>query len=215
MPNNNLSNNSIIEDIQLSPFYLFWLNIIIPFCGIIFFHWTPGSVLFCFVIELINYWFCNAILLQFYVTNETIIAKNKNVLKFSGYFIVSLIGFYYIILMFANTKSDAMKTQITYGQIIGMTILYWIQFGYYLWNSKPKGKVTTASINKDVFNRMSGIYLVLFLIMGYVFSFWSNTDVTNYALAFVLVFAKSLVDLVFVAMRMSDEILKKRKMNKK
>lgn len=215
MPNKNLPNSSIIENKQLSPFHQFWLNIIIPFCGIIFFHWTPGSVLFCFAIELINYWFCNAILLQFYVTNETTVARNKNVLKFSGYFIASLVGFYFFILMFADTKSDAMKTGVTYGQIIGMTALYWIQFGFYLWNTKPKGKITTASINKEVSYRLTGIYMVLICVMGYIFSFWSNTDVANYALAFVLIFAKSLVDLVFVAMRMSGEIVGKRRIDRK
>lgn len=215
MPSNNSPFSSIIKFTRFSPFYQFWLNIIIPFCGIIFFHWSPGSVLFCFVIELVNYWLCNTVLLQFYVTDEAISARNKNVLKFSGYFIASIISFYYFVAMFSDPKSEAMQTNVTYGQIIWMTALYWTQFGYYLWKENPKGKVTTASINKEVFNRMTGIYLVLFCIMCYVFSFWSNTDVANYALAFVLIFAKSLVDLVFVAMRMSDEIIKKRELDGK
>lgn len=55
---------------------------------------------------------------------------------------------------------------------------------------------------------MTGIYLTLFCVMCFVFSFWSATDVANYALAFVLIFAKSLTDLVIAAVRMSDDIIK-------
>jgi hypothetical protein len=69
--------------VRLSPLHQFWLNLLIPVLGIILFHWTPGAVLLCFVIELVNYWLCNTILLLFFVSNETFKKRIVNALKFS------------------------------------------------------------------------------------------------------------------------------------
>ena len=191
--------------VRLSPLHQFWLNILIPAVGIIFFHWTPGAVLFCFIIELINYCLCNAILLLFYVTDQPANKRITNTLKFSFWFIVSLIGFYYFIAFMTNAKDSSMETNVTYGQIIAMTVLYWLQFIWYLGIEQPKGKITTAIINKEVSNRMTGIYLTMFCLIGYIFSFWSQTRVMNFAMAFVMIFAKNLTDLVLIAVEMGRE----------
>jgi hypothetical protein len=83
--------------VRLSPLHQFWLNLLIPVVGIILFHWTPGAVLFCFVVELINYWLCNTVLLLFFVSNESFKIRIANALKFSFWNIVCLIGFYFAI----------------------------------------------------------------------------------------------------------------------
>lgn len=197
--------NPISQKEKSAILYHFWLNILIPCCGIIFFHWTPGSVLFYFFIELINYWLCNTVLLLFYVSEEDKKVRMMNVLKFSFYFIISLVGFYFFIVFLVDAKDSSMDTNVTYGQIITVTILYWLQFAFYLYKEKPKGKVTMAAINKEVSNRMTGIYFTIFCVVLYVFSFWSNTKVMNFAIAFVMIFAKSLTDLVIIVMKMSGE----------
>lgn len=195
--------NSIIKSVRLSPLRQFWLNIFVPICGIVFFHWTPGSVLFCFFIELINYWLCNTVLLLFYVKNEPTDKRIINALKFSFYFILSLVGYYYFIAYLSNTKDTSMNTNITYGQIIAMTILYWLQFAYYLRVEQPAGKISSAIINKEVSYRMTGIYLTIFCIICYIFVFWTNTNVMNYAMVFSMIFAKNLTDLVLIAVKMN------------
>lgn len=197
--------NPISQKEKSAILYHFWLNILIPFCGIIFFHWTPGSVLFYFFIESINYWLCNTVLLLFYVSEEDKKVRIMNALKFSIYFILSLVGFYFFIVFLVDAKDSSMETNVTYGQIITVTVLYWLQFAFYLYTEKPKGKVTIDAINNEVSWRMTGIYFTIFCIVLYVFSFWSNTSVMNFAIAFVMIFAKSLTDLVIITVKMGSE----------
>ena len=118
--------------VRLSPLHQFWLNLLIPVLGIILFHWTPGAVLFCFVIELINYWLCNTVLLLFFVSNETFKIRIVNALKFSFWNIVCLIGFYFAIAHLSDAKDVTMETNITYGQISVITLLYWFHFILFL-----------------------------------------------------------------------------------
>lgn len=191
--------------VRLSPLHQFWLNILIPVCGIIFFHWTPGAVLFCFVIELINYWLCNTVLLLIYVSNETLKQRLLNALKFSFWNIVCLIGFYFAIAHLSNAKDASMETNVTYGQILLITFLYWLQFILFLRSVKDKTKFTSNAIIHDVNIRLTCIYLGMFIIIGYGFIFWTKTKVMNYALAFVMIFVKNMADLVLISLKMIRE----------
>ncbi len=197
--------NSFLNFTRLSPLHQFWINIIIPFCGLIFFNWTPGNVLFCFGIEMVNYWLYNAALLQFYVTNESTENLNMKVIKFSFYSISSIVGFFFFVHIMCDNKNPSMAIRMDIREIIVIVLLYWVQFVYYLYVAKPLGKITSAEIINDVFIRLTGIYLTVFCLVGYLFVFWSNTNIMNYALTFSLVFAKSLADLVMVARKVISE----------
>ena len=190
---------------RLSPLHQFFLNILLPFCGIIFLHWTPGNVLFCFGVELVNYWLCNVVLLLFYVTEEPTNKRLYNAGQFSFYYLLSMVGFYFFIRFLSDPKNSSMQISMNSNQVIFIVALYWLQFINYLHITHPAGKIRTAEVNKEVMYRLTGIYLTLFCVVMYVFSFWSNTNVMNYALAFVLIFAKSLADLVMIARKIANE----------
>ena len=190
--------------VRLSPLHQFWLNLLIPVVGIILFHWTPGAVLFCFVIELINYWLCNTVLLLFFVSNETFKIRTTNALKFSFWNIVCLIGFYFAIAHLSDAKDVTMETNITYGQILVITLLYWFHFVLFLRSIKNKNFTSNAIIH-DVNIRLTCIYFGMFVIIGYGFIFWTKTKVMNYALVFVMIFVKNLADLVLISLKMSKQ----------
>ncbi|MEP6674416.1 MAG: DUF6498-containing protein [Ferruginibacter sp.] len=194
-----------IKFLRLSLFQQFLLSILIPCCGIIFFKWLPGAILFYFMLELVNYWLCNLILLLWFAKALSKKERWQNAGIFSFWFWVSLIGFYLYVAFMSDSKSASMATNITYGQMIGVTLIYWIQFVIFLYSANPKNKTTQDVVIKEVYYRLIAIYLTLFCVIGYVFVFWSQTEVVNYAMAFVLVFAKSLADLVFIAIRTSKE----------
>jgi hypothetical protein len=126
--------------VRLSPLHQFWLNLLIPVVGIILFHWTPGAVLFCFVIELINYWLCNTVLLLFFVSNETFKIRIANALKFSFWNIVCLVGFYLAIAHLSDAKDVTMETNITYGQIISNYFIVLVSF-YFISSFHQKQKL--------------------------------------------------------------------------
>lgn len=191
--------------IRLTPLRQLLLNILIPVCGIIFFHWLPGSILFYFIIELVNYWLCNLIMLLWFAKAPSVKERWKQAAIFSFWNWVSLIGFYLFIAFMSDAKSASMATNITYGQIIGVMLIYWLQFAIFLYTTKPKNKMTQDTVIKEVWYRLIAIYMTIFCVVGYIFSFWSQTETMNYALAFVLVFAKSLADLVLIAVRISKE----------
>lgn len=190
--------------VRLSPLHQFWLNLLIPVVGIILFHWTPGAVLFCFVIELINYWLCNTILLLFFVSNETFKIRTTNALKFSFWNIVCLIGFYFAIAHLSDAKDVTMETNITYVQIILITLLYWFHFVLFLRSIKNKNFTSNAIIH-DVNIRLTCIYFGMFVIIGYGFIFWTKTRVMNYALVFVMIFVKNMADLILISLKMSKQ----------
>ena len=190
--------------VRLSPLHQFWLNLLIPVLGIILFHWTPGAVLFCFVIELINYWLCNTILLLFFVSNETFKIRTTNALKFSFWNIVCLIGFYFAIAHLSDAKDVTMETNITYGQISVITLLYWFHFILFLRSIKNKNLTSNAIIH-DVNIRLTCIYFGMFVIIGYGFIFWTKTKVMNYALVFVMIFVKNMADLILISLKMSKQ----------
>ena len=190
--------------VRLSPLHQFWLNLLIPVVGIILFHWTPGAVLFCFVIELINYWLCNTVLLLFFVSNETFKIRTTNALKFSFWNIVCLIGFYFAIAHLSDAKDVTMETNITYGQILVITLLYWFHFILFLRSIKNKNFTSNAIIH-DVNIRLTCIYFGMFVIIGYGFIFWTKTKVMNYALVFVMIFVKNMADLVLISLKMSKQ----------
>jgi hypothetical protein len=190
--------------VRLSPLHQFWLNLLIPVIGIILFHWTPGAVLFCFVIELINYWLYNTVLLLFFVSNETIKIRIANALKFSFWNIVCLIGFYFAIAHLSDAKDVTMETNITYGQILVITLLYWFHFILFLRSIKNK-TITTNAIIHEVNIRLTCIYFGMFIIIGYGFIFWTKTKVMNYALVFVMIFVKNMADLVLISLKMSKQ----------
>ena len=188
--------------VRLSPLHQFWLNLLIPVVGIILFHWTPGAVLFCFVIELINYWLCNTVLLLFFVSNETFKIRTTNALKFSFWNIVCLVGFYLAIAHLSDAKDVTMETNITYGQILVITLLYWFHFILFLRSIKNKN-ITSNAIIHEVNIRLTCIYFGMFVIIGYGFIFWTKTKVMNYALVFVMIFVKNMADLVLISLKMS------------
>ncbi len=188
--------------VRLSPLHQFWLNLLIPVVGIILFHWTPGAVLFCFVIELINYWLCNTVLLLFFVSNETFKIRITNALKFSFWNIVCLVGFYFAIAHLSDAKDVTMETNITYGQILVITLLYWFHFILFLRSIKNKNFTSNAIIH-DVNIRLTCIYFGMFVIIGYGFIFWTKTKVMNYALVFVMIFVKNMADLILISLKMS------------
>ena len=188
--------------VRLSPLHQFWLNLLIPVVGIILFHWTPGAVLFCFVIELINYWLCNTVLLLFFVSNETFKIRTTNALKFSFWNIVCLIGFYFAIAHLSDAKDVTMETNITYGQILVITLLYWFHFILFLRSIKNKNFTSNAIIH-EVNIRLTCIYFGMFVIIGYGFIFWTKTKVMNYALVFVMIFVKNMADLILISLKMS------------
>lgn len=189
--------------VRLSPLHQFWLNLLIPVAGILFFHWTPGAVLFCFVIELINYWLCNTVLLLFFVANETAKQRLLTALRFSFWNIVCLVGFYFAIAHLSNAKDASMETNITYGQIILITLLYWLHFILFLRSVKSKSQFNSKAIIHDVNIRLTCIYFGMFVIIGYGFIFWTKTKVMNYALVFVMIFVKNMADLVLISLKMS------------
>ena len=198
----------VIKFLRLSVFQQFFLSILIPCCGIIFFKWLPGAILFYFMLEMVNYWLCNLVLQLWFATAASKKERWQSAGIFSFWFWVSLIGFYLYVAFMSDPKSASMATNITYGQMIGVTLIYWIQFAIFLYRAKPGNKTTQDVIIKEVYYRLIAIYLTLFCVIGYVFVFWSQTEVVNYAMAFVLVFAKGLADLVFISIRMSKESLK-------
>ena len=195
----------VIKFLRLSLFQQFLLGILIPCFGIIFFKWLPGAILLYFMLEMVNYWLCNLILLLGFAKAASVKERWQSAGIFSFWFWVSLIGFYLYAAFMSDSKSASMATNITYGQMISVTLIYWIQFVIFLDSAKPKNKTTQDVVIKEVYYRLIAIYLTLFCVIGYVFVFWSQTAVVNYAMAFVLVFAKSLADLVLISIRMSKE----------
>lgn len=195
--------------VRLSPLHQFWLNLLIPVCGIVFFHWTPGAVLFCFVIELINYWLCNTVLLLFYTSDETNRQRIITALKFSFWNIVCMVGFYFAIAHLSNAKDASMETNVTYGQIIIITLLYWFHFIFFLRSVKDKSQFSSKAIIHDVNIRLTCIYLGMFMIIGYGFIFWTKTKVMNYALVFAMLFVKNVADLLLISLKMSRELRKR------
>jgi hypothetical protein len=190
---------------RLSPLRQFWLNILVPVCGILFFKWLPGAILFYFMIELVNYWLCNLVLLLWFAKAPSQKERWKQAAVFSGWYWVALAGFYLFIGWMADPKSASMAMNIPYGQLIIVTLIYWLQFVLFLKTTKPKDKMTQEIIIKEISYRLTAVYMVLYCIIGYVFVFWTQTETMNYALAFVLVFAKSFADLVMMAVRVSNE----------
>ncbi|MGC4104018.1 DUF6498-containing protein [Ferruginibacter sp.] len=190
---------------RLSPLRQFWLNILIPTGGILFYDWTPGTVLFYFMIELVNYWLCNLVLLLWFAKAPSESERWKNAATYCFWYWIALIGFYFYVSFMSDPKNPSMATNITYGQIIAVTLIYWLQFVLFLFTTKPKNKMTQEDVIKGIWYRLIAIFMVIFCIIGYVFVFWTNTNTMNYALAFVLIFAKSFADLVLMAARMSKE----------
>jgi Family of unknown function (DUF6498) len=201
----------LINIIRLSPLQQFLLNILIPVGGIIFFKWLPGAILFYFMLEMVNYWLCNLILLLGFAKASSVKERWQRAGIFSFWFWAALIGFYLFVGFMSDAKSGSMATNITYGQIIGVVLIYWLQFAFFIYTMKPKNKMTQDVVIKEVEYRMTGIYLTLFCVICYVFSFWSQTETMNYALAVVLVFSKSLADLVLILIRYSKSQLKQNK----
>jgi hypothetical protein len=160
------------------------------------------------MLEMVNYWLCNLVLLLVFAKAASVKERWQSAGIFSFWFWVSLIGFYLYVAFMSDSKSASMATNITYGQMIGVTLIYWIQFVIFLDSARPKNKTTQDVVIKEVYYRLIAIYLTLFCVIGYVFVFWSQTEVVNYAMAFVLVFAKSFADLVLILIRMSKEDLK-------
>jgi hypothetical protein len=195
----------VIKFLRLSLIQQFLLSILIPCCGIIFFKWLPGAILLYFMLEMVNYWLCNMILLLGFAKALSKKERWQNAAIFSFWFWVSLIGFYLYVAFMSDSKSASMATNITYGQMIGVTLIYWIQFVIFLDGVKPQNKTTQDVIIKEVYYRLIAVYFTLFCVIGYVFIFWSQTELVNYAMAFVLVFAKSLADLVLISIRMGKE----------
>src|ERR1051326_4323434 len=197
----------VIKFLRLSLFQQFLLSILIPGCGIVFFKWLPGAVLFYFMLELVNYWLCNLVLLLWFAKASSTKErwKQAGILTFWNW--VSLIGFYLFVAFMSDPKSASMATNITYGQMLIITLVYWGQFALFLYSTKPKNKMTQDAIIKEVAYRLTGIYLAIFCVIMYFFAFWTNTETMNYALAVVLVFAKGLADLVLIAIRVSKEEL--------
>jgi hypothetical protein len=165
----------------------------------------PGAVLFYFMIELVNYWLCNLVLLLWFAKAHSLKERWMHSAVFSCGYWVSLVGFYLFISYMSDPKSTSMETNITYGQIITVTLIYWLQFALFLYTAKPKNKMTQEAVVKEVWYRLTGIYMTMFCVIGYIFVFWTHTETMNYALAFVLVFARSLADLVMIAIRISKE----------
>ncbi|GAB2808735.1 hypothetical protein GCM10027043_04880 [Ferruginibacter profundus] len=157
------------------------------------------------MLEMVNYWLCNLILLLGFAKAASAKERWQNAGSFSFWFWVSLIGFYLYVAFMSDPKSASMATNITYGQITGVTLIYWIQFVIFLYRARPQNKTAQDVVIKEVYYRLIAVYFTLFCIIGYVFVFWSQTEVLNYAMAFVLVFAKSLADLVLILIRMSKE----------
>ncbi len=195
----------VIKFLRLSVFQQFLLSILIPSCGIIFFNWLPGAVLFYFMLEMVNYWLCNLVLLLWFTKALSKEVRWQNAGIFSFWFWLSLIGCYFYVGFMTDPKSLSMATNITYGQMIGITLIYWIQFAIFLFTAKPGDKTTQDVVIKQVYYRLTAIYFTLFCVTGYVFVFWSHTDVMNFAMAFVIVFAKGLADLVLISYRMNKE----------
>ena len=198
----------VIKLLRLSVFQQFLVSVLIPCCGIIFFKWLPGAVLLYFMLEMVNYWLCNLLLLLGFAKALSKKERWQNAGIFSFWFWIFLIGFYLYVAFMSDSKSASMATNITFGQMIGVTLIYWIQFVIFLYSAKPKNKTTQDIVIKEVYYRLTAIYFTLFCVIGYFFVFWSQTEVMNYAMAFVLVFAKSLADLVLIAIRMSKEVRK-------
>ncbi|PZR29194.1 MAG: hypothetical protein DI535_04045 [Citrobacter freundii] len=198
----------VIKLLRLSVFQQFLLSILIPCCGIIFFDWLPGAVLFYFMLELVNYWLCNLILLLWFAKAASVKERWKQAGIFSFWNWVSLIGFYLFVAFMSDPESASMTTNITYGQMLMVTLIYWSQFAFFLYSARPKNKVTQDAIIKEVSYRLTGIYLTIFCVIMYFFTFWTHTETMNYALAVVLVFAKGLADLVLIALRINKEQLK-------
>ena len=191
--------------IRLSPLRQFLLNILVPVFGIIFFNWLPGAILFYFMIEMANYWLCSLVLMLWFATAPSVTERRNRAISFTLWFWAGLIAFYLFIHFMSDPKAISMATNITWGQIIIVVLTYWAQFAVYLYRARAKGKMTQESIIKEVSYRMTATYMILFCIIGYVFVFWSQTAIMSYALAIVLVFAKSLADLVLIAIRYSRQ----------
>lgn len=191
--------------VRLSPLRQFLLNILVPVCGIIFFKWLPGAILFYFIIEMVNYWLCNLVLMLWFAKGPSVKERWTRAGSFTLWYWAALVGFYLYIGFMADPKADSMATNITLGQIIAVVLIYWGQFAIFLYRAKPKNKTTQEAIIKEVSYRMMAIYLTLFCIIGYVFVFWSQTEIMNYALAIVLVIAKSLAELVLIAVQYSKQ----------
>lgn len=193
--------------IRLSPLHQFLLNLLVPVAGILLFQWTPGNVLFGFGITMVNYWLANLVLLLFFIKKEQAPTRISRSLQFSFYFLLSLAGFYFFVDFLAGHQSHSIAITMRSLQVLLICLLYWLQFWRYLQVTRPAGRIDADRLTKDISYRLTGIYLTLFCIIGYLFSFWSGTNVMNYALAFALIFACSLTDLVLIAVKMPTKSL--------
>src|SRR4051812_42464555 len=149
----------VIKFLRLSLFQQFLLSILIPCCGIIFFKWLPGAIVLYFMLEMVNYWLCSLVLLLGFTKALSKKERWQSAGIFSFWFWVSLIGFYLYVASMSDSKSASMATNITYGQMIGVTLIYWIQFVFFLYSSKPKNITTQDVVIKDVYYRLIAIYL--------------------------------------------------------
>lgn len=195
----------LMKFLRLPVLQQFTLSVLIPWCGIIFFHWLAGAVLFYFMLELANYWLCNLVLLLCFAKAPSTKERWKQAGIFTFWNWISLVGFYLFVAWMTDPKSPSMATNVTRSQALIATLIYWAQFAWFLYSTKPKNKMTQEVVIKEVSYRLIGIYMTIYCIIGYFFVFWMDSEVMNYALAIVLVFAKNLADLVLIAVKMGNE----------
>ncbi len=183
--------------IRLPPGKQALMNMAIPLCGLLFFKWMPAAVLVFFALELLNYWLCNTVLLLLFVRNETVIQRVKNVFFFSLFFLLSIAGFCLLVVLLTGKNSAELLNSITQLQFLIIVSLYGLQFIIYILVAKPAGKVTTATINREVYYRLTLIYF-LFICYAILFAFFSGSITMLYVLAFILIFSKSFVDYILI-----------------
>lgn len=183
--------------IRLPPGKQALMNMAIPLCGLLFFKWMPAAVLVFFALEFLNYWLCNTVLLLLFVRNETVIKRVKNAFFFSLYFLLSIAGFCLFVVLLTGKNIAELLHSITQLQFLFIVSLYWLQFIIYLLVAKPAGQVTTSSIKREVYYRLTLIYF-LFICYAILFAFFAGSVTMGYVLAFIVIFSKSFVDYILI-----------------
>jgi Family of unknown function (DUF6498) len=179
--------------VKLSPLQQFWLNLLLPLAGLALLNWTPGNVLFCFILEMCLYALFNFILVVFMSGGLKPGRRLYIGLLFILGFIIGTLAFFILIGYFFKGADPSMQVIMTPRQRQLTAGIYILHFFIYLIHTRPFGKINAARLQDEVSYRFTRIFGLLFLIL-ICFSFLRSSPFINYILVLSLIVAKGYVD---------------------
>jgi hypothetical protein len=183
----------VLAFVKLSPLQQFWLTLFLPLAGLALLDWTPGNVLFCFILEMSLYALFNFILVVFMSGGMQPGRRLFVGLLFIMGFIIGTLAFFILIGYFFKGADPSMQVTMTPRQRQITAGVYILHFLLYLIRTRPFGKINAARLQDEVSYRFTRIFGLLFLIL-ICFSFLRSSPVINYILVLALIFAKGYVD---------------------